>query len=497
MTLEYPRLMMMIGCLLLPLSAAAQSDGDTEQAEGADETAAPAEGAPDGEAPADDDSADAEPADADATDEEPTGDEPTDGEPADGEPADGEPADATEDGEEDGGDLEWDDIDMPSMGEGDIDDWDGSEADGPDAGQATGDGDDIDDWDGEIEKQDLNQIIEREEVRVEVEAEPERIGISGNWFHVEVECTYCDTVLGQNLEVQDALIMRQFFDHLQIDPSQDAGKMVYPSEGNNRPFAIQRDGDRVIVYMYGIDEGERTTPLYCTVWDLHWLLRDKKLLYGRRYTVDAYQLFAFGTWEKGWKADETFLPVEQLRTFLDLDLVRRLDEDDSRFPVGEKAVLNYLGGIAFVRSDFETEPFEDLQNRLFKEKVQAEERSQERVESLDRGIEAFDDRDYEAAAALLLRAGELGEDSLDYHFYLGGSYQGAKRYEEAMDQYRIVLALDPMDTVTRYNLGRILEKLGRYKESLHEYQVILKHDPDDDEVKDRMLNLMLELQMGG
>jgi len=475
-----PRLLMLFACLLLPFPAAAQSDGDTDEETKADEPVTPGDG--------DDEPAEAPPAEPEAPAE--GGDEPGDGD-----------------------DLDWGESDMPTMDEGDDagdeatgesgEDGEGGEEDGgysedgPDAGQATGDGDDIDDWDGEIEKQDLNQVIEREEVRVEVDPEPERIGISGNWYHVEVDCTYCDTVLGQNLTVEDGLIMRQFFDHLQIEPGQDSGKMVYPSEGINRPLLVQKDGDRVVVYMYAIDEGERTTPLYCTVWDMQWLLRDQRLLYGRRYTVDAYQLFAFGTWEKGYKADEAFLPTEQLRTFLDLDLVKSLDEDDSRFPVGEKAVLNYLGAIAFVRSDFESEPFEDLQNRLFKEKVQAEERAQERAEKFDRGIEAFEDGDYEAAAELLLRAGELGEDSLDYHFYLGGAYQGTKRYEEAMDQYRIVLATDSMDTITRYNLARILEKLGRYKEALHEYQVILKHDPDDDEVKDRMLNLMLELQMGG
>jgi hypothetical protein len=486
MNTERPLLLMiaLLGCLLLVAPAGAQ-DEEGQEAEPADEEV--------GEEPAD---------------EEPAEEEPADEEPAEEEPADEEPAD--------GGDLEWDEADVPTMGDDDDDDMptmgddddddsasgdegegEGEEdegADGPDAGQHAGDEDDIDDWGGEIERQDLNQVIEREEVRVDVDAEPERIGVSGNWYQVGGDCLYCDTVLGQNLDVQEADVMRQFFDHLQIEPGAADGKIIYPSEGINRPVTITKEGDRLIVYMYTIDEGERTTPLYCTVWDLQWVLSDKKLLYGRRYSVDAYQLFAFGTWEKGYKADETYVPIPQLRTFLDLDMVAGLDETHKTFPVGEKAVLTYLGSEAFVRSDFVEGPYEELQNELFKEEVRRKELNEERTSSLDRGIQAFEEEDYENSQRLLLRAGELGEDSLDYWFYLGASYQGNKQYEEAIEAYRKVLGKDPQDTVTRYNLARILEKMGRKREALKEYQVIMKHDPDDDEVRDRAFDLAMELQ---
>ena len=484
MTLRPQLLLTLLICLSPAFCAVAQDEGE----EGTDETAEEkAEGTSEGEGAEET----GETADGEETEET--------GETADGEETEEaeETADAEgQDGEEgvgESGDLDWGEGDMPDFpGMGDEETEEDTSGQGPDIQRA--DDEDIEDWEGEIEKQDLNQVVEREEVKVEVEAEPERIGISGNWYLVDGDCLYCDTVLGQNLDVQDGLVMRQFFDHLQINPDAATGKMVFPSEGTNRPLLVQRDGDHVVVFMYAIDEGERTTPTFCTVWDLQWLLRDKRLLYGRRYTVDAYQLFAFTQWERGYKADETFLPVAQLRTFLDLDLVHDLDADDKTFPVGEKAVLTYLGSAAFVRSDFDPEPYEDLQARLFKARVELEEREAEREGSMTDGVEAFENGDYERCLELLLRAGELGEDSLDYHFYLGASYQGTKRYDEAIGQYRLVLATDPMDTVTRYNLGRILEKLGRYKEAIHEYRVVLKHDPEDEEARDRMFDLMLELQ---
>ena len=432
------------------------------------------------------------------------------------------PAFAQEDKEDDeddnesteGGDLDWGDDSVPTM-EGDEEESDkpkpdakdgdptdeegkpdGEEGDedGPDAGRATGDGDDIDDWSGEIEKQDMNQTEKREEVKVEVEAEPERIGISGNWYQVGVDCLYCESILGQNLEVSEAEVMRQFFDHLQIEPSAKAGKMVFPSEGINRPFEVVKDDTRVILFMYAIDVGDRSTALYCTIWDLQWLLRDEKLLYGRRYSVDAYQPFAFGTWEKGYKADETFLPMEQLRTFLDLSPVQDLSEEGKVFAIGDKAVLTYLGSDAFVRSDFEEEPYADLQARLFKEKVEFDQREKDRRVSYDAGVEAFEDRDYDTALEQFGKAGELGEDSVDFHFYFGAAYQGKKQYDKAIDHYRIVLAKDQRDTTTRFNLAMILEKQGRLREALDEYNIILKYDKDDDEAKDRAFNLMLQMQ---
>lgn len=431
---------------------------------------------------------------------------------------DGNKDQPSSDGEEgDPGDVEWgeesgppaDDDDsaegeIPTPEEGEEgatpagDEGEGDEA-GTDA-EETGDQlpppdeDDVDNWDTTIEKQDLNQVKEREEVKVDVEAEPERIGISGNWYQVGVDCLYCETILGQNLDVQEPEVMRQFFDHLQIEPDARMGKLVYPSEGINRPLIVTQDEDRVIVLMYVIDVGDRTTPLYATIWDFRWLLRDQKLLYGRRYSIDAYQPFAYADWEKGYKADESFLPQEQIRTFLDLSPVMALDETEKRFPIGDKAMLTYLGSDAFVRSDFDIEPYEDLQARLFKERTEAEERERERVASMEAAEEQFDDREYETCLASLQRASELGEVSADLHFYMGAAYQGLKQYEQAIEQYGKVLEITPKDTSTRFNMAMVLEKLGRYKDALREYQVILKWDPDDEEAKERAFNLALQLQ---
>lgn len=455
-------LIQILGCLALILPAFAQEgEGDEEGSETGDVDWGEEGDLPPGAEEGDDQGADG--------DDEGEGDVGEDDEKAGGEEKAGDPA-----GEEGAGQDEED-------------------ADGPDY-QKDGDEDDIDDWEGEIKQQELNQVVEREEVKVDIDDEPERIGISGNWYQVPVDCLYCETILGQNLGVDDPLVMRQFFDHLQIEPGATKGKYVFPSEGINRPITVHQDGDRVIIFMYVIDQGERTTPLYATVWDLRWLLRDQKLLYGRRYSVDAYQPFAFAQWEKGYKADEAFLPREQLQTFLDLSPVLELDEEKKTFPLGDKAVLTYLGADAYVRSDFDPEPFKDLQARLFQEKTEQEERERRRLASFKRGIDHFEDRDYDKALEELTVAGELGEDSLDFHFYLGACYQGTKQFDKAIESYRKVLDGDPRDTTTRFNVAVILEKQGRLKDALKEYRVILKYDPDDDEARNRAFDLAMELQ---
>ncbi len=444
---------------LVGASGAGEDDGKKEQPSSDDEEGGSGdvdwgeEGGPPGD---DDDSAE--------------GDEPA---PAEGEDGDTPSEEGEDDGGEDGGD-------------------DGTEETGDQLPPP--DEDDIDSWDTTIEKQDLNQVVEREEVKVDVEDEPERIGISGNWYQVEGDCDYCETILGQNLEVQETEVMRQFFDHLQIEPDASSGKMVYPSEGANRPLIVTQDGDRVIVLMYVIDVGERTTPEYATIWDLQWLLRDQRLLYGRRYAIDAYQPFAYAEWEKGYKADEGFLPQEQIRTFLDLSPVMALDETEKRFPIGDKAMLTYLGSAAFVRSDFDAEPYKDLQARLFQERTEADERERERAAAMEAADEQFADQDWEVLLESTRRAAELGEESADLHFYTAAAHQGLKQYEDAITEYKKVLELTPKDTSARFNLARIFEKLGRYKDALREYQVILKWDPDDEEAKERAFNLALQLQ---
>jgi tetratricopeptide (TPR) repeat protein len=402
--------------------------------------------------------------------------------------------DEDEDKDEDGKDQDGDDKTDDKADDKAGDDK-GAGDDEEDFGKTPDDRDDVDEWGGAIEKQDLNQVKQREEVKVDVADEPVRDGVSGNWYQVAVDCLYCDTILGQNLDVNDPDVMRQFFDHIQIYPDKKSGKMVFPSEGANRPLYVEHDGDRVVIFMYAIDnKGERTTALYCTVWDLRWLLRDQKLLYGRRYSIDAYQPFAFGDYKDGYKADETYLPREQLRTFLDLSVVQVLSETAKVFPIGEKAVLTYLGSDAFVRSDFEKEPYADAQARLFKDKVEREQRDKERTKSVEGGIAAWEDKEYDTAYELFQRADELDADDIDFHFYYGATLQGLKKYDDALTQYRIVLAKDPRDTTTRFNLAVILENQGRLKEALAEYRLILEYDPSDEEAKERAFNLMIQLQ---
>ena len=77
--------------------------------------------------------------------------------------------------------------------------------------------------------------MEKKEVKKEVvkkrelAPEPKRYGNSGNWYEVQVECARCETLLDQKFGIEESLVMREFFDYIQIDSNKKGGKFVFPS----------------------------------------------------------------------------------------------------------------------------------------------------------------------------------------------------------------------------------------------------------------------------
>ena len=67
----------------------------------------------------------------------------------------------------------------------------------------------------------------------------------------------------------------------------------------------------------------------------------------------------------------------------------------------------------------------------------------------------------------------------------------AGNYVEALDKYRAVLRIEPLNTVSRRNLALVLCRLGRWNEGIEELQAILRSDPDDAETA-RTLTIVLD-----
>ncbi len=376
----------------------------------------------------------------------------------------------------DDGDLD----DMPDDGDDDEED------DGDDPNISREEEDDVENWSFEGETVEKEEE-KKEEVRVgrDVEAEPKRYGNSGNWYEVTVECARCPSLLGQELGIEDEMVMRQFFDFIQIASDRKSGKFVYPSIGENRPLGISDKSSRVIIWMYVVDKGARLTDTYATIWDLE-VKADGGLLYGRKYEVQAWTDDAYSDVDGGYKANERFIDTAKIRSYVDLAPVQALTVDESRFQVGDDARINFVGFAGFVRSDVNREAIAAEQQALADAAEAEEKRLRDQKEYFGKGVASLDDKEWEEALEAFDKAEGLGMKSLDLDYNMGFAYYMLKDYEQAKKRYRAVLDVDPRDTDVRYNLARIYEKEKDWDSAIREYQAILKFDPDDSGTRDRL-----------
>lgn len=348
------------------------------------------------------------------------------------------------------------------------------------------DQDDVETWSYEGEKVEKTEE-KKEDKRVgrEIEPEPKRSGNTGNWYEVTVDCVRCPTLLDQTLGIDDPLVMRQFYDFIQIGSDHKTGKFVYPSIGENRPLGVSDKSSRVVVWIYVIDVGTRLTDTYAIIWDLE-VKANGGLLYGRKYELQAWTDKAYADWERGYRADPNFIPVSKLVTYVDLAPVKALTNEDARFQVGEDARINFVGYAAFVRSDVDRAAIQAEQDRLRDEAEREAKRLRDQREYFKRGQSLMDSKEWEDALAALLKSKELGNEGSDLEYALGFTYFMLKDYEHAKQHYKAVLESDPRDTDVRYNLARIYEKEKDWDAAIREYQAILKFDPDDAGSRDRL-----------
>jgi protein O-mannosyl-transferase len=73
----------------------------------------------------------------------------------------------------------------------------------------------------------------------------------------------------------------------------------------------------------------------------------------------------------------------------------------------------------------------------------------------------------------------LGDDPYraDIHWRLGGVYLRQRRLDEAVEQCRLTLALEPK-LIAHFYLGQALQAQGHLDEALEQYQEVLRHQPD-------------------
>ena len=83
------------------------------------------------------------------------------------------------------------------------------------------------------------------------------------------------------------------------------------------------------------------------------------------------------------------------------------------------------------------------------------------------------------AEAEFRRALELNPNSANTHyFYAVGCLGPQNRIEEALEQYRTALSLDPLSSIINANYALMLMQARRYPESLAQFQKVLDRDPN-------------------
>lgn len=72
---------------------------------------------------------------------------------------------------------------------------------------------------------------------------------------------------------------------------------------------------------------------------------------------------------------------------------------------------------------------------------------------------------------------KMPSHDIRHHFDLAVSYQKLGQKAKAMEQYRRVIEIDPMNVEAHNNLGVIYKDMGRLKEAIKEFQTVLSRDP--------------------
>lgn len=344
--------------------------------------------------------------------------------------------------------------------------------------------DDVGSWtnEGTVEKKEEKK---EEKKKKELAPEPSRSGTSGNWYEVTVECGSCANLLKQEFGIDDPLVMREFYDFVQINSDKKSGTFVYPSAGHKKVLGVVDKGSRLLVWQYVADTGSRLTDIYAVLWDLE-VKASGGLLYGRKYEIQAWTDDAYEAVDKGYRAKQAFLPSSKLATYPDLAPVKGLSADKANFSIAETARIAFVGYAAFVRSDVSKDAIQAERDALTAAAEAEAKRLRDQQAWYGKAEVFIEQRSWTEAQSALLEARKLGMESSDLSYNLGLAYQMNKDYDGAIKEYQAVLALNPRDTDVRYNVARIYEKQKAWDKAITEYQVILKFDPEDGSARERL-----------
>ena len=99
------------------------------------------------------------------------------------------------------------------------------------------------------------------------------------------------------------------------------------------------------------------------------------------------------------------------------------------------------------------------------------------------GLALLSSGDNHAAATLLEKAAAVEHGKSSIHEALARAYFGSKRYDDALEQFGVVLEISPANDYALFGVGLCLGRLGRLPEAVGHLRMASVMHPENEDYK--------------
>lgn len=313
--------------------------------------------------------------------------------------------------------------------------------------------------------------------------------LTGEWFVPALTCAFCDSMVGQEIKLDQPKTILKYYDKVLLDPKAGSGVFVLKTEKVTFDLIVKVDEKAKRLVLLYFDGGElpRVGESFAHFYVIEPTGNDQ-LLYGESYSVNIYDEDAFidDVESKTWRADPAYFDDVRVLALLEDVRVTTMDEDRRLFVPSQAVRVSLEGAFALFRLELSSEDLaqarresvEDLRGRaervaLFRTLVAS-------------GDERYTQGDYDSAAAQYQAASSIRPGESIIYANLGAVYQMQKKYIEADRMYQIAVDLSPNNPDVLFNLGAIAEGQRQWSRAKSLYEQVLRLTPDDLQAQERI-----------